>query len=572
MIGNVPTLTLTVSILSATVVCFKRFQLEIPNGDKVPNPCNKNELWTAVGHTTIEGGGRRNPFGQVFQNQKTWGGMLCDSDSDGDGMTNGAELGDPDCDWVKGRTPKRTENITHPGICEPMDSERCKEKNSWLRCPEDPNAFCPELSKPDVKSLDLKLDKTRVPATSTTWMCQILPWPEEGDFHVIGSKPLVDNADVTHHMIVFGCGSTVSQRPGPYQCNMVPDRECQDILLTWTMGSKGECLHKEEGFRMGSKGYTHVALQVHWNNINQRSTYVDGSGIQVFYTNKLRKYDSVIMVVGQKYLELPPNAPVVTVNSSCPAFCTENMFQKPIFITRAVNHMHTLGKKQQVALYRDGGFVRNITNDEVYDYNSPFFYRFDKPIEVRPGDEIRTTCTYSTVGINRTIFYGVSIKDEMCYSFLTYFPHQRSYTQFCTTFKDTQVCKRYLPRLQGVYDDCSWRAFINGKDMTAVEMTKRVETECGKTDSCSASCSDALDVMSKHPCMHGEIHGYVSEKWPMMKQVRAYRKMCMNPPDVSNPSSAGAKAEDSKSGSAHLSNNYLAVISAVMLFLRSIVV
>lgn len=60
----------------------------------------------------------------------------------------------------------------------------------------------------DVKSLDLKLDKTRVPATSTTWMCQILPWPEEGDFHVIGSKPLIDNADVTHHMIVFGCGST----------------------------------------------------------------------------------------------------------------------------------------------------------------------------------------------------------------------------------------------------------------------------------------------------------------------------------------------------------------------------
>lgn len=71
---------------------------------------------------------------------------------------------------------------------------------------------------------------------------------------------------------------------------------------------------------------------------------MDGSGIQVFYTNKLRNYDSVIMVVGQKYLELPPNAPVVTVNSSCPAFCTENMFQKPIFITRAVNHMHTLGQ------------------------------------------------------------------------------------------------------------------------------------------------------------------------------------------------------------------------------------
>lgn len=48
--------------------------------------------------------------------------MLCDSDSDGDGMTNGAELGDPDCDWVKGQTPKRTENITHPGKTIPFST------------------------------------------------------------------------------------------------------------------------------------------------------------------------------------------------------------------------------------------------------------------------------------------------------------------------------------------------------------------------------------------------------------------------------------------------------------------
>lgn len=57
----------------------------------------------------------------------------------------------------------------------------------------------------DVKYLDFKLDKTRVPSNKTTWRCQILPWTEEGDFHVIGSKPLIDNSDVTHHMIIFGC-------------------------------------------------------------------------------------------------------------------------------------------------------------------------------------------------------------------------------------------------------------------------------------------------------------------------------------------------------------------------------
>ncbi|KAH3782925.1 hypothetical protein DPMN_160849 [Dreissena polymorpha] len=38
------------------------------------------------------------------------------ADSDGDGKTNGAELGDPTCAWVKGGVP--TGHATgHPGNC-----------------------------------------------------------------------------------------------------------------------------------------------------------------------------------------------------------------------------------------------------------------------------------------------------------------------------------------------------------------------------------------------------------------------------------------------------------------------
>ena len=40
---------------------------------------------------------------------------LCKEDSDGDGMTNGQELGDPNCVWTEGTIPSRTDNITHPG-------------------------------------------------------------------------------------------------------------------------------------------------------------------------------------------------------------------------------------------------------------------------------------------------------------------------------------------------------------------------------------------------------------------------------------------------------------------------
>merc|ERR1719189_3341829 len=42
-------------------------------------------------------------------------------DSDGDGITNGQELGDPDCVWTPESTPSITDGVTHPGQnCQPV--------------------------------------------------------------------------------------------------------------------------------------------------------------------------------------------------------------------------------------------------------------------------------------------------------------------------------------------------------------------------------------------------------------------------------------------------------------------
>ena len=45
-------------------------------------------------------------------------------DSDGDGMTNGEELGDPQCVWIPGNNPNRTTHITHPGNQIDIDTEQ----------------------------------------------------------------------------------------------------------------------------------------------------------------------------------------------------------------------------------------------------------------------------------------------------------------------------------------------------------------------------------------------------------------------------------------------------------------
>jgi len=41
--------------------------------------------------------------------------VVCRLDSDGDGRTNGAELGDPDCRWKPGVAPPRSNRLSHPG-------------------------------------------------------------------------------------------------------------------------------------------------------------------------------------------------------------------------------------------------------------------------------------------------------------------------------------------------------------------------------------------------------------------------------------------------------------------------
>jgi dopamine beta-monooxygenase len=47
---------------------------------------------------------------------KVWNKSLCELDSDGDGKTNGHELGDPECIWTPKQKPAISTGLSHPGI------------------------------------------------------------------------------------------------------------------------------------------------------------------------------------------------------------------------------------------------------------------------------------------------------------------------------------------------------------------------------------------------------------------------------------------------------------------------
>lgn len=103
----------------ANVIAFPAFVQRIPNG-------GNTEGGTALIAHVKESGGRLNAFGKAFNKAgKQWTKELCQADSDGDGQTNGQELGDPCCVWTSGAVPRLT-NSSAPG-----DATKMGNSTTW---------------------------------------------------------------------------------------------------------------------------------------------------------------------------------------------------------------------------------------------------------------------------------------------------------------------------------------------------------------------------------------------------------------------------------------------------------
>ncbi|KAH3861872.1 hypothetical protein DPMN_024825 [Dreissena polymorpha] len=100
---------------------YSSLRRQIPNGYKVPHPCRPGTTWDAVGHMAPEYDPTKNAFGkdvrEVLKDRQLEWAKVCNKDSDGDGLTNGQELGDPSCMWkVSDGLQGLADPMGHPGL------------------------------------------------------------------------------------------------------------------------------------------------------------------------------------------------------------------------------------------------------------------------------------------------------------------------------------------------------------------------------------------------------------------------------------------------------------------------
>ena len=229
--------------LLAACLGFQSYQTQIPNSHLVKD-C-EGILWGGVGHARRAGGGPRNQFGLDFAAAGyTWTAALCNMDSDNDGITNGAELGDPSCTWVPGTNPQFDVGITHPGMdCGSLNCDG--SANNSASAPSTPLG-CAAYTASTTAVEDLTFSGHPV-GSGTTYIKGAFTWSGPiaavTRFEIINVNPLV-----VHHMILYKCPTDVSAQYGVPATGLTMG--CSEVLMAWAVGGSDFCAPQGLAFQV----------------------------------------------------------------------------------------------------------------------------------------------------------------------------------------------------------------------------------------------------------------------------------------------------------------------------------
>ncbi|XP_068702591.1 DBH-like monooxygenase protein 1 [Montipora foliosa] len=296
---------------------------------------------------------------------------------------------------------------------------------------------------PDAKYFDIRHNKTAVPGDETSYMCVAFEIPKLNEaHHIVQIDPVIQagHEGVVHHMLLYQCRDDVPEHHlnytgRCYSSNMPPPlRQCSgsSTIFAWAVGGKEFYFPKHVGFPIGTPDSPKVViLEVHYDNPQEREGMIDSSGLRLYYTKRLRKYDAGMLYVGaavDRSMMIPPKEKSWEFNGFCSEECTKEGLRNSklpeggISVIASGLHTHLAGRKVILRHIRNGLELPEIARDEHYDFNFQEYHLLDKEIHIAPGDSLITKCIYDTQDRNWVTNGGISTREEMCLSFLVYYP------------------------------------------------------------------------------------------------------------------------------------------------------
>ncbi|XP_077076384.1 DBH-like monooxygenase protein 1 homolog [Siphateles boraxobius] len=286
---------------------------------------------------------------------------------------------------------------------------------------------------------DLQNEEVPVPHKDTTYWCQIYKFPElKKKHHVIRIEPLIQKGheNLVHHILLYQCDSNLnkSEINRGHECyhpNM-PDSffTCETVLFAWAIGGEGFTYPPHVGMSLGTSiDPVYVQMEIHFDNPSFQRGIVDSSGLRFYYSPSLRRYDAGVIETGvwvSLYHMLPPGMQDYITDGHCTQECLQESLDSEmpsgVHVFAVLLHAHLAGRAIRTRHFRQQVELQPLASDDQFDFNFQEFQPLSQERIILPGDSLITECRYNTKGRMNMTWGGLSTRDEMCLSYLLYYP------------------------------------------------------------------------------------------------------------------------------------------------------
>jgi hypothetical protein len=148
----------TLAVIVSTYA-YRQDLAKLPNG---------NSYGLTLGHPGGATGRTTNIASSFYKMGQTWNKAFCLADADGDGQSNGLEMGDPCCKWSPGQVPQFTTGLSDPNSAASMTTTQMPPcimayttANAKLQCAVCVQALQLDLVKPSDNAAEFSLTSVK---------------------------------------------------------------------------------------------------------------------------------------------------------------------------------------------------------------------------------------------------------------------------------------------------------------------------------------------------------------------------------------------------------------------------
>ena len=179
-----------------------------------------------------------------------------------------------------------------------------------------------------------------------------------------------------------------------------------------------------------ASSFNALTLQIHYDNPDGDSGKIDNAtGVRIYHSRQPVEHEVGMAIMGDALVVLD-SVPIGNGKSRhdfvCPSSCTEEGFDvDEVTVIVESLHMHAKGKRMVSELFRGNGDDAVSVHKAVAGYwdfdQSGITAVRQQPYKWKKGDRYTTTCYYES---DEDTTFGLASSDEMCMTFLYYYPKQ----------------------------------------------------------------------------------------------------------------------------------------------------